>query len=95
MHNSLFCYLHSENKVDVTEITRETYDLIASGYAQRIHDLVSDTWIDRFEKSLLDKLVTLVILIDRVAMLGLSRKGSEKETGRPSLLFNLCPLMKK
>ena len=48
------------NEVDVTETTRETYDLIASGYAQRIHDLVSDTWIDRFEKSLLDKLVTLV-----------------------------------
>lgn len=49
------------DEVDVTEITRETYDLIASGYAQRINDLVSDTWIGRFEKSLLDKLVTLVM----------------------------------
>ncbi len=49
------------DEVDVTEITRETYDLIASGYAQRINDLVSDTWIGRFEKSLLDKFVTLVM----------------------------------
>ena len=49
------------DEVDVTEITRETYDLIASGYAQRINDLVSDTWIGRFENSLLDKLVTLVM----------------------------------
>ena len=48
------------NEVDVTEITRETYDLIASSYTQRINDLVSDTWIGSFEKSLLDKLVTLV-----------------------------------
>jgi ubiquinone/menaquinone biosynthesis C-methylase UbiE len=43
--------------VDVTEITRETYDLIASRYAQRIRDMVSDTWVGTFEKSLLDKLV--------------------------------------
>ena len=49
------------DEVDVTEITRETYDLIASGYAQRINDLVSDTWIGRFEKSLRDKFVTLVM----------------------------------
>ncbi|UCD21818.1 MAG: class I SAM-dependent methyltransferase, partial [Chloroflexota bacterium] len=48
------------DEVDVTEITRETYDLIASDYAGRIDDLVSDTWIGRFEKSLLDKLVTSV-----------------------------------
>ena len=48
------------DEVDVTEITRETYDLIASGYAQRINDLVSDNWIGRFEKALLDKLVALV-----------------------------------
>jgi SAM-dependent methyltransferase len=49
------------DEIDVTEITRETYDLIASGYAQRINDLVSDTWVGRFEKSLLNKLVTLVM----------------------------------
>ena len=48
------------DEVDVTELTRETYDLIASGYTRRINDLVSDTWIGRFEKSLLDKLVTSV-----------------------------------
>lgn len=48
------------DEVDVTEITRETYDLIASGYTQRINDLVSGTWIGRFEKALLDKLVTSV-----------------------------------
>ena len=48
------------DEVDVTEISRETYDLIASGYARRINDLVSDTWVGGFERSLLDKLVTLV-----------------------------------
>lgn len=48
------------DEIDVTEITRETYDLIASGYAQRINDLISDSWISTFEKSLLDRLVTLV-----------------------------------
>jgi len=47
------------DEVDVTEITRETYDLIASDYARRIDDLVSDTWIGKFEKYLLDKLVSL------------------------------------
>ena len=47
--------------VDATKITRETYDRIASGYAQRINDLVSDTWVGRFEESLLNKLVTLVM----------------------------------
>ena len=50
------------DEVHVTEVTRETYDLIASGYARRINDLVSDTWIGRFEKFLLDKLVTLVMV---------------------------------
>jgi ubiquinone/menaquinone biosynthesis C-methylase UbiE len=49
------------DEADVTEVTRKTYDLIASGYARRINDLVSDTWIGRFEKSLLDRLVTLVM----------------------------------
>jgi len=49
------------DEVDVTEITRETYDQIASGYTQRINELVLDTWVGRFEKSLLDKLVTFVM----------------------------------
>jgi len=49
------------DEVDATKITRETYDRIASGYAQRINDLVSDTWVGRFERSLLGKLVTLVM----------------------------------
>lgn len=48
------------DEVDVTDITRETYDLIASGYAQRINGLVSDTWVGGFERSLLNKLVTSV-----------------------------------
>jgi SAM-dependent methyltransferase len=47
--------------VDVTEITCETYDQIASGYAQRIDDLTSNTWIGGFEKSLLDRLVALAM----------------------------------
>jgi len=48
--------------VNATEITRETYDRIASGYAQRIGDLVSNTWIGGFEKSLLDRLVALAMV---------------------------------
>ena len=51
-----------QDEVDATKVTRETYDQIASGYAQRINDLVSDTWVGRFEKSLLDKLVTSVMM---------------------------------
>jgi len=49
------------NEVDTTRITRDTYDQIASGYAQRINDLVLNTWVGKFEKYLLDKLVTLVM----------------------------------
>jgi SAM-dependent methyltransferase len=47
--------------VNATEITRETYDQIASAYAQRIDDLVSNTWIGGFEESLLDRLVALAM----------------------------------
>jgi SAM-dependent methyltransferase len=47
--------------VNATEITCETYDQIASGYAQRIDDLVSNTWIGGFEKSLLDRLVAFAM----------------------------------
>jgi len=49
-----------QNKFDVTEVTRNTYDAIASGYTQKIKDLVSDTWVGKFEKSLLDKFVNLI-----------------------------------
>lgn len=45
------------NKLDVTEITRYTYDEIASGYVQSITQLVSDSWVGSFEKSLLDKFI--------------------------------------
>lgn len=48
------------DEIDAAEITRETYDQIASGYARRVNDLVSGTWVGTFEKSLLDKLVALV-----------------------------------
>ena len=51
-----------QDEFDATKITRETYNQIASGYSQRINELISDTWIDSFEKSLLDKLVTLVMI---------------------------------
>jgi ubiquinone/menaquinone biosynthesis C-methylase UbiE len=47
--------------VNATDITRETYNQIASGYAQRIDDLVSNTWIGEFEKSLLDRLVAFAM----------------------------------
>ena len=49
-----------QNEFDVTEITRNTYDLIASDYSQKIKDLVSGTWVGKFEKSLLEKFLTLV-----------------------------------
>jgi ubiquinone/menaquinone biosynthesis C-methylase UbiE len=49
-----------QNEFDVTEVTRNTYDAIASGYTQKIKDLVSDTWLGKFEKSLLDKFVNLI-----------------------------------
>ena len=49
-----------QNGFDVTEITRNTYDLIASGYSQKIKDLVSDTWVGKFEKSLLDKFLNII-----------------------------------
>jgi hypothetical protein len=49
------------DEVDVTEITRETYDQIAPGYTQRTNELVLNTWVGRFEKSLLDKLVTFIM----------------------------------
>jgi ubiquinone/menaquinone biosynthesis C-methylase UbiE len=54
-----------QNKPDVTEITRLTYDQIASGYIDTINHLISDSWISRFEKSLLDKLVNLIQAPDR------------------------------
>ena len=50
-----------QDGVDVSRITRDAYDLIASGYAQRINDLVSHTWVGKFEKSLLDRFVALVM----------------------------------
>ncbi len=62
------------DEVDATKITRETYDEIASGYTQRINDLVSKTWVGSFEKSLLDKLVTLV-------MMGRERKAEILDIG--------------
>ena len=49
------------DETDTTKITRETYDQIASGYSQRIDDLISGTWVDGFEKSLLDKLVDSIV----------------------------------
>ena len=51
-----------QNEFDVTEITRNTYNLIASGYSQKIKDLVSDTWVGQFEKSLLEKFIDLVTM---------------------------------
>ena len=60
--------------VNATEITRETYNQIASGYAQRIDDLVSSTWIGGFEKSLLDRLAAL-------AMAGVGRTAEILDIG--------------
>ncbi|MBN1188499.1 MAG: class I SAM-dependent methyltransferase [Dehalococcoidales bacterium] len=48
------------NTLDVTGITRRTYDLIAPAYVQKINSLVSDSWVGRFEKSLLDKFSVLL-----------------------------------
>jgi SAM-dependent methyltransferase len=50
-----------QDGVDVTEVTHEAYDLIASGYAQRINHLVSHTWVGKFERSLLDRFLALAM----------------------------------
>jgi ubiquinone/menaquinone biosynthesis C-methylase UbiE len=50
----------SPNEMDAAEITRQTYDEIAPGYVKKISDLVCDTWLGKFEKSLLDKFVDLL-----------------------------------
>jgi ubiquinone/menaquinone biosynthesis C-methylase UbiE len=49
------------NKLDVTEVTRQTYDQIASGYVRSVvNHLVAGSWIRKFEESLLDKFVNLL-----------------------------------
>jgi ubiquinone/menaquinone biosynthesis C-methylase UbiE len=49
------------NKLDVTEVTRQTYDQIASSYVQSVvNHLVASSWIRKFEESLLDKFVNLL-----------------------------------
>ena len=49
-----------QKEFDVTEVTRNTYDQIALGYSQKIKELVSDTWVGKFEKSLLEKFINLI-----------------------------------
>jgi ubiquinone/menaquinone biosynthesis C-methylase UbiE len=51
------------NENDVTEITRNTYDQIAAEYSQKIKDLIADTWVGKFEQSLLDKFVHVITQI--------------------------------
>jgi SAM-dependent methyltransferase len=47
------------DKVNVTKITQITYDQIASDYSSMVDELVSDSWIGRFEESLLNDFLSL------------------------------------
>lgn len=48
------------NKKDVISITRDTYDLIATSYSEKISGLLSDTWVGDYEKQLLDRFLQLI-----------------------------------
>jgi ubiquinone/menaquinone biosynthesis C-methylase UbiE len=48
------------NRKDVINITRNTYDSIATSYSDKISSLVSDTWIGDYEKQLLDRFLQLI-----------------------------------
>jgi len=41
------------DEFDVTRITHHTYDQMASDYSSMINELVSDSWVGKFERGLL------------------------------------------
>lgn len=80
-----------KDEVDAASVTRETYDRIAPAYARRINNLISDTWVGRFEKSLLDRLVTSVMTSGsrRAAILDIGC-GNGKDTFYLSRKEGIC-----
>ncbi len=50
------------DKIDVVKTTHQTYDLIASDYSSAINELVSESWIRRFEQDLLDRFLLMTKL---------------------------------
>ena len=59
-HFNLSYSLSVNNRKDVINITRDTYDLIATSYSDKISALVSNTWIGGYEKQLLDRFLQLI-----------------------------------
>ena len=51
--NSNFGPALMNDEFDVTRITHHTYDQIASDYSSMINELVSDSWVGKFERGLL------------------------------------------
>lgn len=47
------------NEIDVVGITRHTYDRMAADYSSMVNELVSDSWVGEFERSLLDNFLSL------------------------------------
>lgn len=63
---------------DVVEITRRTYDQIASDYSSTINELVSDSWIGKFEQNLLDDFLSFFkSVVPRILDIGC---GNGKDT---------------
>tara|TARA_B100000315_G_scaffold53477_1_gene47829 strand:- start:235 stop:897 length:663 start_codon:yes stop_codon:yes gene_type:complete len=50
------------DKIDAVIITHKTYDLIVVDYASAIDELVSESWIRRFERGLLDSFLLMTKL---------------------------------
>ncbi|MFC2034122.1 class I SAM-dependent methyltransferase [Chloroflexota bacterium] len=48
------------NELDVTNITKNTYDQIATGYSDKIDNLVSDSWVGKYEQQLLDEFLRMI-----------------------------------
>lgn len=48
------------DKTNIINITRHTYDQMASEYSSMINRLVSDSWVGRFESSLLDRFLLML-----------------------------------
>jgi len=67
-----------DDETNAIEVTRQTYDLIASDYSSMIDELVSDSWIGEFEGKLLDRfLLTTKLLNPSILDIGC---GNGKDT---------------
>jgi SAM-dependent methyltransferase len=66
------------DRIDIINITRHTYDRIADGYATKINDLVSGSWVGEFERQLLDEFL-LMTGVSRARVLDIGC-GSGRDT---------------